>query len=98
MGCLSVGGTSIAQHKGVDKCLTVWQSLGMDTMTPRQRDIDRRLRDTTGMTLDAWLIRQREGRVSYNMMALALHQETGDSVSYETLRTWARSLTVDDAA
>ena len=90
-------GSSIAQHKGVDKCLTVWQSLGMDTMTPRQRDIDRRLRDATGMTLEAWLTRQRDDRASYHMMTLALHQETGDSVSYETLRTWARSLTVDAA-
>ena len=83
---------------GVDKSVTVWQSSDMDTMTPRQRDIDRRLRHTTGMTLDAWLIEQREGRVSYNMMALALHRETGDSVSYETLRTWVRSLAAGEAA
>jgi hypothetical protein len=36
--------------------------------------------------------------VSYNMMALALHRETGDSVSYETLRTWVRSLAAGEAA
>jgi len=63
----------------------------MDTMTPRQHDIDQRLRDATGLGLADWLTKQRQSEMSYQAMSRRLDRLTGDSVADETLRTWCRT-------
>lgn len=71
----------------------------MDTKsTPRQRDIDQRLRTATSLSLAAWLTKQRESGLSYRSMSLSLNRLTGDSVSDETLRNWCRSSDREPAA
>ena len=71
---------------------TVCHNLGMDTKrTPRQRDIDQRLRDATGLGLADWLTKQRQSEMSYQAMSRRLDRLTGDSVADETLRTWCRT-------
>lgn len=70
----------------------------MENMTPRQADIDRRLRDRVGVTLADWLHAQRLGGSSYGVMSRRLFDLTGDSVSYESLRLWCARLDREPAA
>lgn len=64
----------------------------MENMTPRQADVDRRLRDRVGLTLTDWLRAQRRSGCSYGAMSRRLFDLTGDSISYESLRTWCSRL------
>ena len=60
----------------------------MDTMTPKQRDIDQRLRNVAGLGLSDWIGRQRDRGMSWGSMSIQLHGLTGDTVPDETLRRW----------
>lgn len=66
----------------------VWHSRAMPTTTPRQRDIDERLRHVADVTLAEWIDRQRAAGLSWWAMSIELHQLTGDTIPDETLRRW----------
>ena len=80
----------VIPDKGVDTSPHGWQTNAMDKTTPRQRDIDRRLRDATGLGLTDWMAKQRQSKTSYRSMSRLLDRITGDSVSDQTLRVWFR--------
>lgn len=63
-------------------------------MNARQADIDRRLRDQASIGLVDWLDKQRTAGTSYGVMSRKLYELTGDSVSYESLRKWAKAFDV----
>ena len=95
---LTVGNTTTTGEKVVANFHTVCHNLGMDTKrTPRQRDIDQRLRDATGLGLTDWLTNQRQSGTSYRSMSLLLNRITRDSVSDQTLRIWCRTSGVEAA-
>ena len=65
----------------------------MDTKTPRQQDIDERLRANVGVGLIDWVANQRTEAPkpqSWRSISRQLHRITGDSVADETLRNWHR--------
>lgn len=66
----------------------------MENMTARQGDVDRRLRDLTGRGLVDWLTVQRATGASFGVMSRKLYDLTGLSVSYESLRQWAKAFGV----
>jgi hypothetical protein len=70
----------------------------MDTKTPRQHDIDERLRSTVGVGLIEWVGQQRDKPRSWRSISLQLWRITGDSVADETLRNWHREWTEREPA